>query len=367
MKVKFSYLAQQFADVDDYLSEMKKLVQSGDFTLGAPLVEFEERFAKLCEVPYAIGVASGTDALVLSLRALGIGPGDEVITTPTTFVATVGAIVTAGANPVFVDSENGFVIDPEKIEAAITTRTKAIMPVHYTGNMADMPAINEIARKHNLAVVEDACQAIAATINGKPTGCWGDTACFSLHPLKNLNVWGDGGIIVTRNKDFYEKLRLNRNHGLINRDQVAEFGCNSRLDTLQAVIGNKLIEQIDFITNRRIENARAYDNAFSEMKDCVSVPIRRPGVKHVFHLYIVRVKHRNQLIKFLQDKEIEARIHYPVPLHLQEAARYLGYKKGDFPVCEADCDSIITLPSHQHLDDEQISYVINSVREYYEI
>ena len=197
MRVSFSYLDRQFEDLNPYLKDIEALVRSGDFTLGKPLVEFERRFAGLCGMPFAIGVASGTDALILSLKILGIGPGDEVITTPTTFIATVGAIAMTGARPVFVDSEDGFVIDSSKIEAAITKRTKAILPVHYTGNVADMLAIMKIAKKHNLKVVEDACQSIKASLDGKPVGSWGETACFSLHPLKNLNVWGDGGVIVT--------------------------------------------------------------------------------------------------------------------------------------------------------------------------
>lgn len=365
MRVSFSYLDRQFADVDGYLSDIKELVKTGDFTLGGPLVEFERRFAELCKMPYAIGVASGTDALILSLKILGVGPGDEVITTPTTFIATVGAIVMTGARPVFVDSDDGFVIDASKIETAITSRTKAIVPVHYTGNVADMPAIMEIARKHNLFVVEDAAQAIGASIDGQPVGSWGETACFSLHPLKNLNVWGDGGVIVTRSPEIAEKLRLYRNHGLINRDEVVMFGCNSRLDTLQAVIGNRLIGQVEWITNQRISNAKRYDEAFADMSKFIRIPRRRPGVRHVYHLYMVRVKRRDELLAYLHRKGVEARIHYPIPLHLQKAAQYLGYKEGDFPVCEEDSRTIITLPAHQHLGDDEVDYVIEQVRSFY--
>ena len=201
MKVPFSYLDRQFADVDSYLQDIRDLMKTGDLTLGVPVREFEQRFAELCGIPYAIGVGTGTDAIAMSLKVLGVGVGDEVITTPTTFIATVGAIVMTGARPVFVDSDDGFVIDPSKIEAAITHRTKAIVPVHYTGNVADMPAILDIAHRRSLLVVEDACQSIMANLDGKPVGSWGETACFSLHPLKNLNVWGDGGVIVTRSKD----------------------------------------------------------------------------------------------------------------------------------------------------------------------
>jgi len=365
MRVNFSYLDRQFAEVDAYLRDIKELVRTGDFTLGAPLREFERRFAEVCGLPHAIGVASGTDALILSLKILGVGPGDEVLTTPNTFIATVGAILMTGARPVFVDNEEGFVIDPGKIEAAITPRTKAIVPVHYTGNVADMPAIMEIARRHNLLVVEDACQAIGASIAGQPVGSWGETACFSLHPLKNMNVWGDGGLIVTRSAELAEKLRLYRNHGLINRDEAVMFGHNSRLDTLQAVIGNRLIGQVEWITLRRIANARRYDAAFEDLAEFISIPKRRPGVRHVFHLYMIRVKRRDELLAYLRKSGIEAKVHYPIPVHLQKAAAPLGYKEGDFPVCEEDSRTLITLPAHQHLHEDELNYTIEQVRSFY--
>ena len=363
--VKFSYLDRQFAEMDDYLREIKGLVKGGDFTLGAPLGEFEKRFAELCQMPHAIGVGTGTDAILLSLKMLGIGPGDEVNTTPMTFIATVGAIVATGARPVFVDSEDGFVIDSEKIEAAITPRTKAILPVHYTGNVPEMPAILKMAEKRGLKVVEDACQAIAASFNGKPVGSWGETACFSLHPLKNLNVWGDGGVVVTRSTELAEKLRLYRNHGLVNRDEVTIFGVNSRLDTLQAVIGNRLIGDVEWITHQRIVNAKRYDDAFRDFSEFIQIPIRRARVKHVYHLYMIRAKKRDELLTYLNERGVEAKVHYPIPVHLQKAAQSLGYKEGDFPVCEADSRSIITLPAHQHLTPDEIDYAIEQVKSFY--
>lgn len=364
-RVPFSYLDRQFADVDAYLEDIKKLVVSGDFTLGAALAEFERRFAELCGAPHAIGVGTGTDALSMSLKVLGVGPGDEVITTPTTFVATVGAIAMTGARPAFVDSEDGFVIDPDKIEAAITSKTKAIVPVHYTGNVADMPAIMEIAGKHGLIVVEDACQAIMGAIDGKPVGSWGAAAGFSLHPLKNLNVWADGGVIVTHSAELADKLRLYRNHGLVGRDEVAIYGVNCRLDTIQAVVGNRLIGQTEFITTQRITNAQKYDEAFADMGEFIGIPRRRPGVRHVYHLYLLRVARRDALLKFLNENGVEAKIHYPIPMHLQEATRDLGYKMGDFPKSEEDSRNIITLPAHQHLTPGEIDYAIKKVREFY--
>lgn len=250
MNVRYSYLEQQFDDPEPYLDDIRELVRNGDFTLGPSVQQFEERFAELCGLPYAVGVNSGTSALTLSLRVLGIGPGDEVITTPNTFVASVGAIVMAGARPVFVDNNDEYTIDVDRIEQAITPRTKAIMPVHLTGNPAGMPAIMEIARRHHLIVIEDAAQAILATIDGTHVGEWGETACFSLHPLKNLNVWGNGGVIVTRSAELNEKLRLFRNHGFANRDEVVLFGDNCRLDSLQAVVANRLMGQVRSITKK---------------------------------------------------------------------------------------------------------------------
>ena len=365
MHVPFSYLDRQFGDVDAYLADLREFVKTGDFTLGKPLIEFERRFAALCRMPHAIGVASGTDALILSMKVKGVGPGDEVITTPTTFIATVGAIVATGATPVFVDSEEGFVIDAAKIEAAITPRTKAIVAVHFTGNMADMPAIAAIAHKRQLLVIEDACQAIGAAIDARPAGSWSAAAAYSLHPLKNLNVWSDGGLITTADDDMAKTLRLYRNHGLKNRDDVEIFGVNSRLDTLQAVIGNRLIEQTPWITAQRIKYAGRYDEAFADMGHAVRVPRRRPGVKHVYHLYMLRVQKRDELLAFLNRQGVEAKVHYPIPLHLQPAARRLGYKPGDFPVCERDAQCIITLPAHQHLTEAEVQFAIAQVRSFY--
>jgi len=365
MKVPYSYLERQFANVDDYLNDVKALVQSGDFTLGKAVTEFEERFAEMCGHPYAVGVGTGTDALILSLEILGIGAGDEVITTANTFIATVGAIAMAGATPVFVDNNEEYTIDVTKIEAAITPNTKAIIPVHLSGCPADMPAVMEIAKKHDLLVVEDAAQAILAAVDGQHVGTWGETAAFSLHPLKNLNVWGDGGMIVTRSKAHYEKLRLYRNHGLVNRDEVEIYGRNCRLDSLHAVIGNRLIKQVHTITDKRIENAKRYDEAFRDMEGFITVPPRRTGIKQVYHTYVIQVQDRDALLKYLTEKGVEAKVHYPIPMHLQNAAKHLGYKRGDFPVCECHCATILTLPVHQHLTDEEIKYTIGCVRAFY--
>lgn len=367
MEVPFGYLDRQFANIDSYLDAIKKLVQSCDFTLGAPVRELEERFTELSGMPYSVGVGSGTDALILSLKILGIGPGDEVVTTPNTFIATVGAIAMTGARPAFVDSNLDYTIDVSQIEAAITPSTKAILPVHYTGRPAEMDTIMDIARKYDLFVVEDACTAILAAINGRQVGTWGDTGCYSMHPLKNLNIWGDGGVIVTKSEDVYNKLKLFRNHGLKNRDEVLMFGHNSRLDSIQAVIANRLMEEdnVYSITDRRIQNAMTYDKAFSDLGEFISIPERPNNIKQVFHLYIIRVQDRNNLLRFLNESGIKAKVHYPIPIHLQKAASYLGYKAGDFPVAEEHSRISISLPCHQYLTDDEINYVIEKVHEFY--
>lgn len=365
MRVPYSYLERQFSNVDLYLNDLREFVKTADFTLGAELTKFEKHFASLHNAPHAIGVGTGTDALAMSFKMLNVGPGDEVITCANTFIASVGAIVQAGATPVLVDSENGYVIDPDKIEAAITEKTKAILPVHYTGNMADMPKIMKIAEKHNLHVVEDACQTILGKIDGKAAGSWGKFAGFSLHPLKNLNVWSDAGLIVTHSDEYAEKLRLYRNHGLIDRDICVEFGINCRMDTVQAVIANRLINQLVEITEKRRGIAHGYDQAFAALSEFIDVPVRRPGVYHVFHIYVLRVKHRDKLLQYLVKNGIEAKIHYPIPMHLQPAAKNLGYKKGDFPVAEKHGEQVITLPAHPYLTKEEIEYTISKVKEFY--
>lgn len=365
MKVKYSYLEEQFQGHQVVFDEIDEVIKTGDYTLGKPVKEFEQKFAGLIGAKYAAGVNSGTDALFLSLKAIGVGAGDEVITTPNTFIATVGAIVAAGARPVFVDVTDEHTINPDLIEDAITPKTKAVMPVHYAGNPADMPEILEIALKHGIPVVEDACQAISAAIDNKCVGTFGAAGGFSLHPLKNLNVWGDGGIIVTGSKEIYDRLILLRNHGLQNRDVVEIFGYNSRLDSLQAVVGNHLIKDIDKITETRIKWAQTFDTAFADLGDFITIPKRRPHKRYVYHLYMIMVKERDKLLSYLIEKGIEAKIHYPIPLHLQPAAACFGYKEGDFPVTESHCKSIITLPVHQHLTDEQIDYVIKKIKEFY--
>lgn len=364
MKVPYSYLERQFADIDGILADIKEFVKTGDFTLGKKLEELEEKFAAFIGVKHAIGVNSGTDALILSLKAVGVGAGDEVITCAETFIATVGAIVATGARPVFVDSNDQFEIDVTQIEKAITARTKAIVPVWFTGNAPDMDRVLTIAKKHNLYVVEDSCCGIDASINGKKAGSFGHTGTFSFHPLKNLNVWSDGGMITTNSDDIARFLRLYRNHGLATRDEIEIFGVNSRLDTLQAVIALRLFPEVPRITDARIANAAKVDASLAGIPQ-IEIPIRRPGVRQVYHLYMLRVQRRDELAKYLNGLGIEAKVHYPIPLHLQKAAQGLGYKKGDFPVCEKHRDTIITLPVHQHVTQPELDFMIDAIKKFY--
>ena len=258
MKVRYSYLSEQFKDCDDLWSELKEFVKTGDFTLGKKLDLFEKNFADLIGTKYAVGVNSGTDAIKLSLKAVGVKSGDEVITTANTFVATVGAITELGAIPVFVDCDDTFCMNVNQVEDRISEKTSAILPVHFTGYMTKMDTLNSIAKKFNLPVIEDACQSILGSYNNVNAGCWGATGAFSLHPLKNINVWSDGGVIVTNDETIYSLLKLLRNHGLRDRDTVVVEGFNSRLDTFQAVVGNWLLPQANDIANKRISNTNYY-------------------------------------------------------------------------------------------------------------
>ena len=353
MEVKYLDLQSQFKENREVRQVIDEILSSGQFVMGPAIEEFERNFAELCGVRHAVGVSSGTAALFLALKVLGIGAGDEVITPPNTFLATVGAIVHTGAFPRLVDVADDYNIDPGKIETAINEKTRAIVPVHLTGNPARMDEILAIAEKHNLPVIEDSCCAISAKINGKYAGTFGAGGAFSVHPLKNLNVWGDVGFIVTYPKDVYQNILLLRNHGLKNRDEVEIFGYNARLDTIQAIVGNYLYPKIDEITDRRIANAKRYDEAFvsPELSEYITLPPRRPEARHVYHMYMVRVEGRDKLLDYLIDREIEAKVHYPIPMHLQQASldQDPPFGRTDLSRTEAQCRSLITLPVHQHL------------------
>ena len=364
MKVRYSYLPEQFKNVSDLWVKLKRFVPTGDFTLGKPLQVFEKNFARLIGAKYAIGVNSGTDALKLSLKAINLKPGDEVITAANTFVATVGAINELGGKTVFVDCDDTFCMNTKEIKKKITKKTKAIVPVHYSGSVAKMDEIMEIANNNKIHVLEDACQSILGSYKNKNCGTWGLTGSFSFHPLKNINVWSDGGMIVTDNKSIYKKLLLLRNHGLKNRDEVELLGFNSRLDTFQSIVGNWLLPKAKGIAKKRIENAKFFDKNFSNISE-IRIPKRSKIVKHVFHLYIVFAKKRDQLLKYCLKKGVEAKIHYPVPIYRQKPFLKMGYKRGDFPVVDNHAKNMISFPCDQHLSKRQLHLVVDTVRSFY--
>ncbi len=368
-KVHYNYLDKQFkvggSLVKLILEDIEGLVKTGQFTLGPQVAEFEKEFAKICGVKYAIGINSGTDALILILRALGIGLGDEVITQPNSFIATANAIRFVGAKPVFVDVTDDYMMNHFQVEEAITSKTKAILPVHLTGNPAGVVCSSEIAKRHNLFLIEDACQAIDSSVNGKMAGSWGVAGAFSLHPLKNLNVWGDGGMITTNDGELAMSVTLMRNHGLETRDDCVMVAGNCRLHTIQAVVGLRLIPDVPRISGSRIINAEMYNMHLTDVEG-VKLPPRFANVRQVYHTFVIQVEKRDDLQKFLEYNGVEAKVHYPIPIHLQKPYREMGYELGDFPVCEKQAKTIISLPIHQYLSAWQIMKVVNLIRKFYD-
>lgn len=364
LDINHNYLPDQFADHDVILDKIREVVIRGDFTLGAEVDRLEQEFAALCGAEHAIGVGSGTDALFLSLKSAGIDKGDEVITTPFTFYATIGAIVTAGARPVFVDVGPDYNIDPAGIEAVITPRTKAIMPVHWSGKPCNMDLIQEIADRHGIAIISDACHAIMATYKDRKVGGLGTIACYSFHPLKNLNVWGDGGIITTNSAEHANRLRLLRNHGLASRDECRIFAYNSRLDTIQAVVARHMLGKIEHITNRRIAHAAYFDEQLRGISG-ITVPHREANIKQVYHLYMVLCDRRDDLLGHLVDHGVDAKVHYPTPMHLQPAAVQYGHRLGDFPMAEQIAATTLSLPVHEFISRTQQDRVIELIRGFY--
>tara|TARA_B100000963_G_C22623195_1_gene671004 strand:- start:581 stop:1726 length:1146 start_codon:yes stop_codon:yes gene_type:complete len=365
IKLSHSYLIEQFSDYKKILDRLSKVIQKGDYTLGDQVNLFEKKLSQRMGSKYTISVGNGTDALFLALKALNIGNGDEVITTPYTFIATIGSIVTSGAKPVFVDIKDDYNIDENKIERAITKKTKAIMPVHWAGRPCELDKIKKIAKKHKLRIIQDSCHCIDARYKNKHLVEYGDICTFSLHPLKNLNVWGDGGFMLTQNKKIAEKLYLLRNHGLINRDTCKVFGFNSRLDTIQAVVGNYKIEnKLNNITNKRIKNALLLDKLLKDNPNIITVR-RKKNLKEVFHLYHINVKkNRDRLKSYLLKNNIDAKIHYPRPIHLQPAAKFLKYKKGDFPIAEKIAKTSLSLPVHEFIKKKDIHHMAKLINKY---
>lgn len=365
MKVPYLDLPAQYAENREVRAAIEEVLRSGQFVLGPAVEEFERAFAELCGVKHAVAVANGTDAIYLALKVLGVGEGDEVITAPNSFLATAGAIVQAGAVPRLADVGEDYNLDPAKVETAVTPRTKAVVPVHLTGNPARMDEINAIAREHGLSVVEDAAQAVDAAIGERKTGSLGDLGAFSLHPLKNLNTCGDGGVITTGSDKLYRQLLLWRNHGLKSRDEAAFFAVNSRLDSLKAAVAALQVPGIAKVTEKRNLLARIYDEKLAGLAPQLVIPPRRAGVRQAFHTYVIQAENRVELIEYLAKEGVGTKIHYPIPIHLMEAARQFGYRKGDFPVAEAQAEKILSLPVNQHLTEEQVRFVISRIRGFY--
>ncbi|HEV7229767.1 MAG TPA: DegT/DnrJ/EryC1/StrS family aminotransferase [Bacteroidia bacterium] len=365
MTVPYINLGLQHKDIkQNILQSISVLLDSGQFILGEESQKFEKSFAQLAGTKYALGVANGTDALFLSLMALGIGKGDEVITAPNSFLASASSIAIAGATPVFADVRDDFNLDPEKVLAAITPRTKAIIAVHLTGRPAPMDELLEIAKKHKLHIIEDCAQAVSATYKGKPVGSIGTTGCFSLHPLKNLAACGDGGVITTNDDKLFEFLNKARNHGLKNRDECAFWSYNSRLDNLQAAVLNVKLKELKKWTARRREIAGIYQQKLKGLP--IILPVDKAHESAVYHTFIIQTDRRDELKNFLAEHGIDTKIHYPVAIHMQEAAAELGYKTGSFPVTEKQTRTILSLPVFAELSNEQVNYVADTIIKFYQ-
>jgi dTDP-4-amino-4,6-dideoxygalactose transaminase len=342
---------------------MQRVIDTTSFIMGPAVREFEEAFAACCTTSYAIGVDSGTGALNLVFRALGLGPGDEVITTPHTFIATTEMLNHMGVKPVFVDIDpKTYNINPALIEGAITPRTKVILPVHLYGQPADMDPILTIAERHGLNVIEDAAQAHAAEYKGRRTGSLAKAAIFSFYPGKNLGAYGDAGAVVTDDEALGEKVCLLRNHGRFSKYEHQIAGWGARMDTLQAAILHAKLAHLEDWTQKRRAVAARYRELLSGLEG-VELPFESPDVRHVYHLFVTRVSNRDQVWDKLKARGVGAGVHYPVPLHLQPTYAYLGHRRGDFPETESAAGSVLSLPLYPEMSEEQVEYVVDAMRE----
>ena len=364
MKVPFLDLKAQHGPLrEELLAAITEVYDSGAFAGGPYVAAFEQDFAAYCRCEHAIGVGNGTEAIWLPLLALGVGAGDEVITVPGTFMATAEAITHSGATPVFVDiDERTYTMDPSGLEKALTPRTKAIVPVHLFGQMADMDPILEFARAHGLYVVEDAAQAHGAEYKGRRAGAMGDAASFSFYPGKNLGALGEAGAVVTNNPELAEKVRTLRDHGQIRKYHHTMVGWNSRMDGMQAAALRIKLRRLEKGNQLRRAHAARYDEAFTGMED-VAIPLRADYAKHVYHIYAIRVQERDEVMRRLADKGIGTGIHYPVPVHLQGAYGHLGHGEGAFPVAEKAAQEFVSLPMFPELTPAQVEWTIEGVRE----
>lgn len=365
MKINFVELGKDNEDIkEELLKAIEGVLVSGKFILGEETKKFEENFAGITGTKYAIGVNSGTDALFLSMGALGIGKGDEVIVPANSFIASATSIALTGAIPVFIDIKENYLIDEEKIGELVTGKTKAVMPVHLTGRPCNMEKIADIAEKHNLHVIEDCAQAVVAKWGNKPVGSFG-IGCFSLHPLKNLSACGDGGVITTNDEKLYDKLIQLRNIGLKNRNEADILGYNSRLDSLQAAILNAKLRHLDDISKKRRKNSSLYCQILKEKKirGVKYIPTDMKKEFAVYHTFIIQAEKRDALMEYLKTSGIETAIHYPIPIHKQKCFGYLKAKR--LPNVEMQAKMILSLPIHPHLSEENIRFICDKIEKFY--
>lgn len=362
MKINFVDLKRQYRGIKKETDQaIQKVIDNSAFILGEELRQFEKEFARFCECKYCVGTDNGSSALELGMRALGIGPKDEVITPANSFIASSSSISFTGAQPVLVDCDpKTYNIDPQKIEPAITKRTKAIMPVHLYGQPADMDSILKIAKKHKLLVVEDACQAHGARYKKRRVGSMGNVAAFSFYPGKNLGAYGDAGALVTNSKKIADRVRMMRDYGQKKKYHHVFIAWNRRLDNLQAAILLVKLKHLNQWNRLRRKHAYYY-NELLKGTDVVT-PAELDGVEPVYHLYVIRIKKRDKLQQFLTSKQIYTGIHYPIPIHLQMAYKDLGYRKGDFPVTEECASEVLSLPMFPELKESEIEYIVNSIK-----
>lgn len=362
-QIPYVDLGGQFEPLkEELMAAIEEVMASGWFILGPNVEEFEQKFAELSGTKYAIGVGNGTDALSLPMKALGIGPGDEVIVPPNSYLASASSVALIGATPVFADVDENYNINPDEVRKKITSKTKGIMAVHLTGRPARMHELKAIADEHGLILMEDSAQAIGAKYDGKPIGGFGHFSGFSLHPLKNLNAAGDAGVITTNDKDLYEHMLKARTHGHSSRNEVDFWSLNTRLDAIQAAILLVKMKHLDTWTNLRRRNAAIYQE---RLADKVWVPTDADKEFGVYHTFIIQTDRRDALQQHLTDHGVGTAIHYPIPIHLQKAAEYLGYKRGDMPVTERHCDTILSLPIFHDLTETQVNRVCDVVLDFF--
>jgi dTDP-4-amino-4,6-dideoxygalactose transaminase len=358
-----NFPAQFEEEREELTSAVMRVFERGDFVGGAEIEAFERDVAAYTGVAHAIALNSGTDALLYGLSALGVGTGDEVITPSNSFVASTAAIAHLGATPVFADVLDDQMLDPAAVRAAITPRTKAIMPVHLTGRVAPMRELSALAQQHGLAIIEDAAQAFGSKRDGRFAGTTGDVGAFSAHPLKNLNAAGDAGFVLTGDDALAERIRRLRNHGFKDRDTSLEFGFVSRMDTLQAAVLRMRLPRVANVIARRRANAARYDALLDRAR--VFVASDPPEMFNTYHLYVVQVDRRDELQAFLAARGVQTKVHYPVPIHLQPAAASLGFGRGSLPVTERQADRILSIPVNQFLAPDDIAYVAATINEFY--